>query len=43
MLARTIKNWNNLPINVIEARDINEFTFLIIVILLTLLSSDPNF
>ena len=26
---RTIKDWNNLPINVIDARDINEFTYLI--------------
>ena len=25
---RTIKEWNNLPINVIESRDINEFTYL---------------
>ena len=29
---RTIKDWNNLPINVIEARDINEFTYSITVI-----------
>ena len=26
---RTIKGWNNLPINVIESRDINEFIYLL--------------
>ena len=26
---RTIKDWNNLPINVIEARDLDEFTYLL--------------
>ena len=26
---RTIKDWNNLPINMIEARDLNEFTYLL--------------
>ena len=31
---RTIKDWNNLPINVIEARDLDEFTYLIIVIII---------
>ena len=30
---RTIKDWNNLPINVIESRDIDKFTYLIIVII----------
>ena len=27
--------WNNLPINVIEARDINEFTYLILITVIT--------
>jgi len=26
---RTIKDWNNLPINIIEASDIDEFTYLL--------------
>ena len=26
---RTIKDWNNLPIDVIEARDLDEFTYLL--------------
>ena len=26
---RTINKWNNLPINVIESRDINEFTYIL--------------
>ena len=32
---RTIKDWNNLPINVIEARDINEVTYLILITIIT--------
>jgi len=32
---RTIEDWNNLPINVIEARDINEFTYLILITVIT--------
>ena len=27
---RTIREWNNLPINTIESRDLNEFTYLLI-------------
>ena len=28
LYPRTMKEWNNLPINIIESRDINEFTYL---------------
>ena len=31
---RTIKDWNNLPINVIEARDLDEFTYLMLTIVI---------